>query len=138
MHARITAFLVAFVLALTGLAAAQETTGAITGRVTDAQGLVVPGTTVTITNIQSGAVRTFVTDTDGRYIASNLAPGRYQVTFELAGFKKVEREDVGIALGRSFELDAQMTIGELTETVQVVAEVNPLVDARSTLIAKNW
>ena len=57
MHARISALLLAFVLALTGLAAAQETTGAITGRITDTQSLAVPGATITVTNIQTGAAR---------------------------------------------------------------------------------
>jgi hypothetical protein len=137
MQARISALLLAFVLALTGLAAAQETTGAITGRITDTQSLAVPGATITVTNIQTGAARTFVADSDGRYTAANLQPGRYKVVFELAGFSKVERDDVSVALGRSFELNAQMAVGALTETVEVTGVANPLVDTRSTLIAHN-
>src|SRR5258706_15163408 len=101
MHARISALFLAFVLALTGLAAAQETTGAITGRITDAQGLAVPGASVTVTNIQTSGARTFVTDSDGRYTASNLQPGRYKVSFEITGFKKVERGDIDVLLGRT-------------------------------------
>ena len=137
MHARISALLLAFVLAFTGLAAAQETTGAITGRITDTQGLAVPGATVTVTNNQTGAARTFVADSDGRYTAANLQPGRYKVVFELTGFSKVERDDVSVVLGRSFELNAQMAVGALTETVEVTGVANPLVDTRSTLIAHN-
>ena len=137
MHARISALLLAFVLAFTGLAAAQETTGAITGRITDSQGLAVPGATITVTNIQTGAARTFVADSDGRYTAANLQPGRYKVLFELTGFSKVDRDDVSVVLGRSFELNAQMAVGALTETVEVTGVANPLVDTRSTLIAHN-
>jgi hypothetical protein len=55
----------------------------------------------------------------------------------LTGFSKVERADVTVQLGRSFQLDAQMRVGELSETVQVTAEATPLVDQRSTLIAHN-
>jgi hypothetical protein len=137
MHARISALFLVFALAITGLAGAQERTGAITGRITDAQGLAVPGTTVTITNAGSGEVRTFVTDADGRYNAVNLQPGRYRVSFEITGFKKVEREDIDVLLGRTFTLDAKLDVGSLTETVQVTGEATPLVDVRSTVVQHN-
>ena len=137
MYARISALLVAFALALTGLATAQERFGTLQGRVTDQQGAAVPGVTVTMTNVQTGAVRTFVSDTNGQYIAADLTPGRYNVKFDLTGFAPVERADVQVLLGRSFDVDAQMRVGGLTETVQVTGEATPLVDTRSTLVAHN-
>ncbi len=137
MYARISAYLVACALVFTGLASAQERFGALTGRVTDQQGSAIPGVTVVATNTQSGEVRSFVTDANGQFTAPDLVPGRYNVRFELTGFSKVERADVSVLLGRTFELDAQMRVGELTETVQVTAEASPLVDQRSTLIAHN-
>ena len=57
MHARISALLLLLVLAFTGLAAAQETTGAIGGRLLDAQGLAIPGATVTVTGPQGARER---------------------------------------------------------------------------------
>jgi hypothetical protein len=137
MHARISALLVAMTVAMTGLATAQERFGTLTGRVTDQQGAAVPGVTVTVTNTQSGEVRTFVTDGNGQYIAADLNPGRYTVAFELSGFSTVERTGVSVLLGRTFELNAEMRVGGLTETVQVTGEAAPLVDTRSTLIAHN-
>jgi hypothetical protein len=137
MYARISAFLVACALAFTGLASAQERFGGLTGRITDQQGSAVPGVTVVTTNTQTGEVRTFVTDANGQFQALDLVPGRYNVRFELTGFAKVERTDINVLLGRTFELDTQMRVGELTETVQVTAEASPLVDTRSTLIAHN-
>src|SRR4030095_13747045 len=137
MYARISALLVAFALAMTGLATAQERFGTLQGRVTDQQGAAVPGVTVTMTNVQTGAARTFVSDTNGQYIAADLTPGRYNVKFELTGFAPVERADVQVLLGRSFDVDAQMRVGGLTETVQVTGEATPLVDTRSTLVAHN-
>jgi hypothetical protein len=137
MYARISALLVALTLALTGLATAQERFGQLTGRVTDQQGATVPGVTVTVTNTASGEVRTFVTDANGMWNAPDLNPGRYTVAFELSGFSKVERPDITVQLGRTFDVDAQMRVGALTETVQVTAEAAPLVDSRSTLIAHN-
>jgi hypothetical protein len=137
MYARIGALLVAFMLALTGLATAQERFGSLTGRALDQQGAAIPGVTVTVTNVQSGEVRTFVTDANGQWIAPDLNPGRYTVVFELSGFTKVERPDIQVQLGRTFEVGAEMRIGALTETVQVTGEAVPLVDTRSTLIAHN-
>src|SRR5215216_6738284 len=133
MYARISALLVAFALALTGLASAQERFGTLQGRATDQQGAAVPGVTVVVTNIQSGEVRTFVTDSNGQWRAVDLNPGRYNVSFELTGFSKVERNDVSVVLGRAFELNVEMRVGAVTETVQVTGEASPLVDNRSTL-----
>jgi hypothetical protein len=129
--------LVAFALAVAGLAAAQERFGTIQGRVTDQQGAAIPGVTVTMTNVQTGAVRTFVTDSNGQYVAADLTPGRYNLNFELAGFATIKRENVVVLLGRSFDVEAQMRVGTLTETVQVTGEATPLVDTRSTLVAHN-
>src|SRR5687768_8074055 len=137
MYARISACLLAFALAVTGLATAQERFGTLTGRVTDQQGSAIPGVTVVTTNIQTGEIRTFVTDGNGQFLAPDLVPGRYNVRFELTGFSKSERTDVSVTLGRTFQLDTQLSVGALTETVQVTGEASPLVDQRSTLIAHN-
>ena len=137
MYARISAALVTVALVMTGLASAQERFGTLTGRVTDQQGAAVPGVTVTVTNIETGENKVYVTDANGQWVALDLNPGRYNVAFELAGFARVERPDISVMLGRGFELDAQMRVGQLTETVQVTAEATPLVDTRSTLISHN-
>jgi hypothetical protein len=128
---------VAFALAVTGLASAQERFGGLTGRVKDQQGMTIPGVTVVTTNVQTGEVRSFVTDANGQFTAQDLVPGRYTVRFELTGFSRVERADVLVLLGRMFEVDADMRVGELAETVQVVGEASPLVDQRSTLVGHN-
>src|SRR5688572_10920194 len=137
MYARISAVLVTVALVLTGLASAQERFGTLSGRVTDQQGAAVPGVTVTVTNAQSGEPRVYVTDDNGQWVAPDLNPGRYNVAFELTGFARVERSDISVMLGRSFELDAQMRVGQVSETVQVTAEAAPLIDTRSMLIGHN-
>ena len=65
--------LLALLLALPIAAAAQETTGTISGRLTDAQGLAVPGATVTVMGPQGA--RTVVSDATGRFVAPFLTPG---------------------------------------------------------------
>jgi hypothetical protein len=123
-------------LAIASAVTAQERFGTLRGTVTDAQGGAVPGVTVTITNVESGEVRTFVSDAEGRYLAQDLNPGRYNVTFELSGFRKVERTNILVLLGRSFDVNAELAVGGVTEVVQVTGEV-PLIDTRGTTIAHN-
>jgi Carboxypeptidase regulatory-like domain/TonB dependent receptor-like, beta-barrel/TonB-dependent Receptor Plug Domain len=137
MNARISALFLVLALAVTGPAAAQERFGTLQGRVTDQQDAAVPGVTVSVTSLSTGEVRTFVTDANGQFIAADLNPGRYKVSFQLAGFTPVERPDVSVVLGRTFEVNTQMQVGGVSEQVQVTAEASPLVDNRSTLIAHN-
>ena len=137
MYARLSAVLMAIALVLPGSAGAQERFGGLTGRVVDQQSLALPAVTVVTTHQESGEVRSFVTDADGRFTVPDLVPGRYRVRFELSGFSAVERADVLVQLGRTFQVDGQMSVGALTETVQVTGEATPLIDLRSTLIAHN-
>ncbi len=115
---------------------AQERTGTITGQIIDPQGGVLPGVTVTLTNIQSGRSTSVQTDGSGIYNAM-VDPGRYRLAFELSGFARQEMPDVDVLLGRTFTINATMKVGSLTEAVQVTAESAPLIDTRSTLIAHN-
>ena len=131
MYARISALLVAFALAVAGLAAAQETTGTIAGRLVDTQGLAVPGATVTATGPQGA--RTTVTDASGRFTLPLLTPGVYMVRTELQGFRSLEQRNVTVSLGQTITLDLEMQVGGLTETVEVTAGA-PVVDTRSTTV----
>ena len=115
---------------------AQERFGGLTGTVTDTSGAVLPGTTVTITNKSSGAVKAVVTSDDGVYNVPDLDPGRYSVVVELSGFAKSEIPDVAITLGKTIKIDAQLKVGDLTEVVQVSAAPQDI-DVRSTLVAHN-
>src|SRR6185436_6323113 len=108
---------------------AQETTGTIKGRIVDAQGLAVPGATVTVTGTQ-GAKNT-VTDGEGRFTLPFLTPGAYAVRAELQGFKAVEQKAVGVSLGQTVDLSLKMDVGGLAETVQVTAST-PVVDTATT------
>src|SRR4051812_10905521 len=69
---------------------AQERFGGIVGTVTDESGGVMPGATITITNKETGAVRSTVSGTDGVYTVTDLDPGRYNVTVSLSGFSSVD------------------------------------------------
>jgi len=125
---------VALLLASPGWAVAQETTGSITGRVTDTQGLPVPGATVTVTGAQG--TKNAVTDSDGRYTVPFLTPGTYTVKTELQGFRTAQRNDVVVALGTAVDLPFSMQLGGVTETVEVVG-TSPIVDTQSTTTGAN-
>jgi hypothetical protein len=129
MYARISAFLLALVLAVGVVAAAQETTGTISGLITDAQGLGVPGATVTVTGPQGA--RETVTDGEGRYRLPLLVPGIYLVRSELSGFRTVEAKDIAVTLGATATVNLKMEVGQVTEVVEVLA-ASSTVDIRAT------
>jgi hypothetical protein len=79
------------VVALPAAAAAQMTRGGLVGTVRDASGGVMPGVTVTVTNMDTNATRVVVTDGQGFYSAPGLEPGRYTVVAELSGFTRIEQ-----------------------------------------------
>src|SRR5262245_37189713 len=124
-------FILVFVTAFgwTLTAFAQGTTGAIAGRIVDAQGLAVPGVTVTATGPQGAKI--VVTDAEGRFSVPFLTPGAYVVRAELAGFKAVEQPNVTVSLGQNVDLSLKMEVGGVSETVQVVG-ASPIVDTRTT------
>jgi outer membrane receptor protein involved in Fe transport len=130
MRKRIHATLaVAALLATWGIASAQETTGTITGRLIDTQGLAVPGATVVLTGPQGA--KSFVSDAEGRFQAPFLTPGRYDVRAELQGFKAVDVKGVNVSLGQTTDLSLKMEVGGLTETVEVTSSA-AVVDTGST------
>jgi len=118
------------------VASAQESAAELRGRVLDAQDAVLPGVNVTITNQATGVYRETVTNGDGTYFITAIAPGIYSIDAELSGFKKYSRRDLRLDLGRTTTLDVRLDVGALTETVSVTAET-PLVDITSKEIGGN-
>ncbi|RPI52705.1 MAG: TonB-dependent receptor, partial [Acidobacteria bacterium] len=115
---------------------AQERTGTVAGELTDASGGVLPGVTVVFTNQRTQRITTVQTDGAGAY-RIELEPGTYTARFELSGFARQEVPNFEVQLGRIYDLDQALKVGNVTEAVQVTAENAPLVDTRSTIIAHN-
>jgi hypothetical protein len=111
-------------------AAAQDFRGAITGRVSDQSGAVLPGVTVTVTHKDTNVPTSTVTNETGIYLLPYLQPGTYAVAAELQGFKKVSREGVEVRVGDRLEIDFKLEVGRMEEVVTVAAET-PLLDTRS-------
>jgi hypothetical protein len=115
-------------------AAAQSTTGTISGRVVDAQGLALPGVTVTATSPNLQGVRETVTSENGDYIITLLPSGPYRVAFELAGFQRVERS-VGLAPTQVLPLQIELGVAGITEAVQVVGRTADVLTQTSQVAA---
>lgn len=117
------------VLTSAGVVSAQQTTGTITGRATDAQNLALPGATVTLTGPQGS--KTTTTDEQGRFAFPYVTPGTYSIRVELQGFNAVERKNIEVSLAQTVDLPFTMAVGGLTETVDVTA-TSPLIDQTTT------
>src|SRR5215475_313041 len=96
----------------------------VVGTVTDPSGGVVTGVTITITNTETGAVKTFTTNDTGQYVVPDMPIGHYNVKASATGFKVAERKDVTLTVGDRLRLDFQMAMGAASETVTV--EANPI------------
>jgi hypothetical protein len=130
---KLCAAIIAAVLSSFGArAAAQDTTGTISGRIVDAQGLAVPGVTVTATGAQGE--KSAVSDSDGRYTIPFLTPGSYGVHAELQGFVPVHRADVAVRIGQTASVPLTLQVGGMSETVHVTAKST--IDTASTTIGE--
>lgn len=126
-----TAMLVA--LHATALAQGRQT-GTIRGSVVDAQGLVLPGVTVTVRSTALQGARTTVTDINGNYQILALPPGEYDVIFELSGFADIN-EIATVPLGGDVGVNATMVPAGVTEVIQVVGVVPTPIE--TTIISSN-
>jgi Carboxypeptidase regulatory-like domain len=132
MKKRIAQF--ACALVLSGLAALGQTiTADVVGRVLDATGAVVPAAKVTVTNLGTNNARTVETSDTGEYTVNLLPPGRYSVRVEHAGFKAFNVGELNLTAGDRSRIDAQMAVGDTTETVQVTGEA-PLLQTDSSVL----
>ena len=129
------------VLSVPGFSHAQGLTGQISGIVTDATGGVLPGVTVTITNVGTGLRRETVTGTDGAFLFPDLLAGTFDLTVTLEGFKTYTQK--GIELGATARVALRtiaLDVGGLSETVTVQSEavqVQTSNGARSAVITRD-
>ena len=116
---RMLALLVLVLFVSASFVAAQATTGSIEGMVTDNQGLMVPGATVTVRNVETNVSRSQVTSTDGGYRFLTMPVGNYELTVELTGFAKYRRAGITLAVNQVAVVEVQIRPAPLTELVEV-------------------
>src|SRR5262252_8007322 len=120
MPRKIAAFIL-LTLAASVPAFAQSTAanGTIEGAISDTSGGVLPGVTVTVTNVETGAERSVTTNEKGLYRAPLLPLGKYRVVAELQGFKKFEKTSITLSVGQTVVVNASLSVGTVSETITV-------------------
>src|SRR3954454_139251 len=101
------------------LAQSQAANGAIEGTISDSSGGVLPGVTVTITNVDTGTERSVVSNEKGLYRAPLLPLGKYRVVAELQGVKKLEGTDIQLSDGQTATVNETLSVGTVSETITV-------------------
>jgi hypothetical protein len=110
-------------LCTAGLAFSQSTnSGDIRGTVTDSSGAVVPEVAVTVLNLDTGATKDLVTNSDGLYDTASILPGNYRVTFTKEGFGKLVRGPITLQVG-IITVNGALKVGRIAETVEVTADI---------------
>ena len=123
------------VLSLPGSRAeAQSTYGAVVGTALDPSSAVLPGATVTLTEVQTNFDRTTTTDSVGSFEFQNLTQGLYAVKVELAGFKTFKTEPFRVEARETVRIDAKVAVGGLSEQV-VVRSAAPVINTETPTVA---
>jgi hypothetical protein len=100
---------------------AQVLYGSVVGTVTDQTGAVVPGVTVTITNIETGQAREGITDDAGNYSILNVLEGKYDLSATMTGFRNYLEKGLVVTINRVTRINVSLQVGQVTETVTVDA-----------------
>lgn len=112
-----------------------QTQSRLTGLATDNSGAVIVGATVVARNVSTGVVNEVVTNESGNYLFPFLAPGEYEATCEMQGFKKVVHGGIVLETGSTRTVDLQLEIGEVTETVEVRGSP-PLLESETSTVGQ--
>ncbi|HTF70754.1 MAG TPA: carboxypeptidase-like regulatory domain-containing protein, partial [Edaphobacter sp.] len=106
---------------------AQVTTTSIVGVVTDPTGAVIPGITVTATDVDRNQSKSAITGNSGEYRIDFLLTGNYTVTAKASGFKTYTQTGIQLNAGAPAAIDVQMSAGDVTEKVEVLSSA-PLIN----------
>ena len=109
---------------------AQRNTGSIVGIVTDPSGAVVPKAAITVTNVDTGVIRSGVTEDTGNYRIISVLPGHYQVTATLRGFRTEMHDGITVQVDQDVRVDFALKTGNIAEVITVTAQA-PLVNTEN-------
>lgn len=129
----------AFVIFAVNAAVAQTGTSSISGTVTDSQGNVAVGATVTLSNPAKNFTRTQTTNSEGNYAFSSIPPDTYKLEVNANGFKKFVLANVQALVAKPTEANVQLEIGNVSETVNVSAEdTTSLINTQDATLGNNF
>jgi hypothetical protein len=129
--------LVTFILFIgSSMMFAQSRTGTLKVTVTDDQGNIVPGATLTLTSTVMMGEKSIVTNTSGEALFINLTPGNYELRTSIEGFQEKISEKIAVSLDQQTFLQVELNLATIEESVTVVA-VSPAVDTTKSVIAEH-
>ncbi|MDQ3755145.1 MAG: carboxypeptidase-like regulatory domain-containing protein, partial [Acidobacteriota bacterium] len=114
-----------FMLTLPAALRAQTVTGTMQGVVTDQNGAILPGVTVTLRNVETGLERTLTTNEEGAYNAAFLPLGRYSATASIANFSRVTKENIEVTLNQTIVTDFELRPA-INEDITITTEDAPI------------
>src|SRR4029453_7647923 len=136
---RLTSRRFAFVWGLAALLAAvpvlAQSTAALRGVVSDAQGGALPGATITVRNQDTGEERTTVSDRAGDYRVPALLPGLYRIEVQIEGFQPQVVKDLRVEVAQVVVQDVKLSVGNRSEQVDVVGEA-PVIESTTTSVGQ--
>ncbi|HYH85215.1 MAG TPA: carboxypeptidase regulatory-like domain-containing protein, partial [Pyrinomonadaceae bacterium] len=118
-------------------ATAQTSRGIVSGTVTDPNGAVISGSTVTLTNLQTNVSRDTTTNSDGFYRFDAVDPGNYSLKISASGFSEVTKTNVSVEASQTADVSAQLAVGEAAVTVDVTAEAGALLQSEAPVRGGN-
>jgi hypothetical protein len=116
------ALLVAFIAAGASALAQSSTDGAISGKVSDSNGALLPGTVITVTAPDLGITRTAKANSSGEFSIQDLRPGVYTATITADGFETFVEDHITVTVGGNVNLQPQLKVGSVADKVDVSAE----------------
>ena len=113
---------------------AQTGNGALTGIVEDPSKALIPGVTITATNVETGVETTVITNESGGYHIPSLLPGTYKLTAELSGFRSVSYTNVELGTNETKRFNFTLEVGGLNTTVDVKIDATALLTTSTATI----
>jgi hypothetical protein len=120
-------------LAVSSCALAQVS-ASISGRIEDPAGAAIPGTTVIVTSVETGAARVARSDEAGNYRVLSLPVGPHEVKAEKTGFQSVIQRGINLVVGQEAVVNLRLAVGEIQQAVTVTAEA-PLINTTTASVA---
>ena len=130
-------FVATLAIATTSVWAQTQTTGAFSGTVADQTGAVVPGATVTVTDVSTSSKQVVKTDAEGRYTVGLLKPGAYKLTASTAGMQS-NTVEASAVLSTTIGVDIKVTATGNQTIVEVNSTTLPLVDTENVALATTF
>ncbi len=138
MHRFVSKSSLALLLATVAPALAQTVTGAVRGTVTDPSGAIVPGATVTVTNVATNVATTAVTDQAGQYAVRNLQIGQYKLEVVAAGFSNASFGPFSLEIDQTAKVDVPLSVGGAATTVEVSSELQPILQTENATTGETF